>query len=312
MMQKKAIWIDTDCGIDDAIAILLACQLNSVDIKGISSVAGNVEEYKTFKNSRDVANLANRNDIKVYSGAKQPLNKSLRNAAHVHGKNGLGDVEIEPSPADIQTENAFEMLYRAAKEAKGELEVVAVGPLTNIAITIANYPDIERYIKRLLIMGGAIDGGNQTPCAEFNIYADPHAAETVFKSNIPKVMFGLDVTLKSSLNISEFRSLKEKNSKVSKFFFDITESMKKFYEKSGHQNTICLHDACPVLFLEYPELFTGKMAGVYVETQGELTRGKTVSDLRTDFKFEKRDTLVMLDVNQKKFSETVETLLMNY
>lgn len=311
-MQKKPIWLDTDCGIDDAIALLAAFKLKSIDILGISSVAGNVEEEKTFKNNRDVAYLANREDIKVYPGAKKPLNQAQALASHVHGNNGLGGIEIESSNAKVETEKAWDILYKKAKEYKGELEVVAVGPLTNIAIAIAKYPDIEKYIKRLLIMGGAVEGGNHTSAAEFNIYADPHAAEAVFKSSIPKVMFGLDVTLKSSLKLSELTKLKEKDSKVSRFFFESTQSVKKFYDKLGYVDTVCLHDACPVLYLEYPELFSGEMAGVYVETQGKITMGKTVCDLKSDFKFDKRDTKVMLDVDQKKFSDTIEKLMLEY
>lgn len=312
MIQKKPVWLDTDCGIDDAIALLSAFKLKSIEIKGISSVAGNVEEDKTFKNNRDVVHLANRHDLKVYPGAKVPLNIKQETASHVHGNNGLGGIVIESSNAPIEKEMAWDKLYEAAKESNGELEVVAVGPLTNIAIAIAKYPDIEKYVKRLLIMGGAVEGGNQTPAAEFNIYADPHSAEAVFKSSIPKVMFGLDVTLKSSLKVSELTRIKASGSKVSKFFLETTGHIKRFYDQIGYEDTVCLHDACPVLYLEYPELFSGEMAGVYVETQGEITMGKTVCDLHSDFKFEKRDTLVMLDVDQQKFSDTVESLILEY
>lgn len=311
-MARKPIWIDTDSGIDDAIALLVAFQLESIDIKGISSVSGNVELSKTFKNNRNIAYLAGNEHIKVYAGADRPLNNDQNLAANIHGENGLGDVEIKNSPVEIETEKAWDKLYEVAKASKGELEIVAVGPLTNIATAIAKYPDIEAYIKRILIMGGAIEGGNKTPAAEFNIYADPHAAEVVFKSNIPKVMFGLDVTLKSVLKVKELKKLREKESSISKFFFEATDRIMKIYNTLGFVDSICLHDVCPVLYLEYPEIFSGECAGVYVETEGEITMGKTVCDLRSDFKFDKRDTLVMLDVDSTKFSKTIERLLLKY
>ena len=311
-MKRKPVWIDSDCGIDDAVALLAAFKLESLDIKGISAVCGNVEESKTFVNNRNIAYMANRTDVKVYHGATKPLNIALTTASHVHGNNGLGNIVIDESDAPLETEMAWDMIYKAAKEAKGELEVVAIGPLTNIAIAIAKYPDLEKSIKRLLIMGGAIEGGNATTAAEFNIYADPHAAQAVFKSSIPKVMFGLDVTLKSLINLNDLTRLKENNSKVSNFFLESIKTLMKFYDAIGYQDTVCLHDACPILYLQYPNLFDGKIAGVYVETQGQITFGKTVSDLHSDFKFEKRDTLVMLAVNQLVFSKTIEDLLLSY
>lgn len=311
-MKRKPVWIDSDCGIDDAVALLAAFKLESLDIKGISAVCGNVEESKTFVNNRNIAYMANRTDVKVYHGATKPLNIALTTASHVHGNNGLGNIVIDESDAPLETEMAWDMIYKAAKEAKGELEVVAIGPLTNIAIAIAKYPDLEKSIKRLLIMGGAIEGGNATTAAEFNIYADPHAAQAVFKSSIPKVMFGLDVTLKSLINLNDLTRLKENNSKVSNFFLESIKTLMKFYDAIGYQDTVCLHDACPILYLQYPNLFDGKIAGVYVETQGQITFGKTVSDLHSDFKFAKRDTLVMLAVNQLVFSKTIEDLLLSY
>lgn len=311
-MNRIPIWIDSDCGIDDAIALLSAFKLETLDIKGISAVCGNVEEEKTFVNNRNIAYMAHRKDIKVYHGATKPLNISLETASHVHGNNGLGNMIIAESDAPLESEMAWDMIYKAAKEANGELQVVAVGPLTNVAIAIAKYPDLEKYIKRLLIMGGAIEGGNATTAAEFNIFADPHAAQAVFMSSIPKVMFGLDVTLKSSLNLNDLIRLREKDSTVSNFFLESIKTLMKFYDAIGYTDTVCLHDACPIVYLQYPNLFDGKIAGVYVETQAQITFGKTVSDLHSDFKFDKRDTLVMLAVNQPEFSKTIEDLLLSY
>lgn len=311
-MSRKQVWIDSDCGVDDAIALFSAFQLKNIDILGISAVCGNVEEEKTYKNARDIAHLAKRDDIKVYHGATKPMIVELEMAKHVHGENGVGDIVLEESPSVHQSEMGWDALYQAAKNSPNGISLVTLGPLTNIAIAIAKYPDLSQYINEILIMGGAIEGGNSTPSAEFNIFVDPHSAQAVFMSDIPKVMFGLDVTLKSSLHMDDILEIKSCNNEVTDFFFESIQTCLIFYDKYGYKNMMCLHDVCPVLYLEYPDLFSGSMAGVYVETQGPLTFGKTVCDLKSDFKFEKRDTLVMTEVNQKEFAKIIKELLMSY
>lgn len=312
MTDLIPIWIDTDTGVDDAVALLCALKLDKLAIRGISSVAGNVEHAKTFKNCRNVLAYAGREDIKVYPGAIKPMCVELDDASEVHGKDGLGGVVIPESPAEKETMHAWDAIYEAAKKEGGKLQIVAVGPLTNIANAIISHPDLKGMVKRILIMGGAAVGGNATMAAEFNIYADPHSAETVMQSGIPVVMFGLDVTVDAYLNGKDIQDIRDFNTKISKFFADVVQSNLNFYIKNYKREILCIHDACPLIYLQYPEIFTGQKAGVYVETQSRLCFGKTVTDIWSDTKFKTRETTVMLGVDREKFASTLKGLLQQY
>ena len=312
MTDLIPIWIDTDTGVDDAVALLCALKLDKLAIRGISSVAGNVEHAKTFKNCRNVLAYAGREDIKVYPGAIKPMCVELDDASEVHGKDGLGGVVIPDSPAEKETMHAWDAIYEAAKKEGGKLQIVAVGPLTNIANAIISHPDLKDMIERILIMGGAAVGGNATMAAEFNIYADPHSAETVMQSGIPVVMFGLDVTVDAYLDSKDIQDIRDFNTKISKFFVDVVQSNLNFYVKNYKREILCIHDACPLIYLQYPEIFTGQKAGVYVETQSRLCFGKTVTDIWSDTKFKTRETMVMLGVDREKFASTLKGLLQQY
>lgn len=312
MTDLIPIWIDTDTGVDDAVALLCALKLDKLAIRGISAVAGNVEHAKTFKNCRNVLAYAGREDIKVYPGAIKPMCVELDDASEVHGKDGLGGVVIPDSPAEKETMYAWDAIYEAAKKEGGKLQIVAVGPLTNIANAIISHPDLKDMIERILIMGGAAVGGNATMAAEFNIYADPHSAETVMQSGIPVVMFGLDVTVDAYLDSKDIQDIRDFNTKISKFFVDVVQSNLNFYIKNYKREILCIHDACPLIYLQYPEIFTGQKAGVYVETQSRLCFGKTVTDIWSDTKFKTRETMVMLGVDREKFASTLKGLLQQY
>ena len=312
MTDLIPIWIDTDTGVDDAVALLCALKLDKLAIRGISAVAGNVEHAKTFKNCRNVLAYAGREDIKVYPGAIKPMCVELDDASEVHGKDGLGGVVIPDSPAEKETMHAWDAIYEAAKKEGGKLQIVAVGPLTNIANAIISHPDLKDMIERILIMGGAAVGGNATMAAEFNIYADPHSAETVMQSGIPVVMFGLDVTVDAYLDSKDIQDIRDFNTKISKFFVDVVQSNLNFYIKNYKREILCIHDACPLIYLQYPEIFTGQKAGVYVETQSRLCFGKTVTDIWSDTKFKARETMVMLGVDREKFASTLKGLLQQY
>ena len=312
MTNLIPIWIDTDTGVDDAVALLCALKLDKLAIRGISSVAGNVEHAKTFKNCRNVLAYVGREDIKVYPGAIKPMCVELDDASEVHGKDGLGGVVIPDSPAEKETMHAWDAIYEAAKKEGGKLQIVAVGPLTNIANAIISHPDLKDMIERILIMGGAAVGGNATMAAEFNIYADPHSVETVMQSGIPVVMFGLDVTVDAYLDGKDIQDIRDFNTKISKFFVDVVQSNLNFYIKNYKREILCIHDACPLIYLQYPEIFTGQKAGVYVETQSRLCFGKTVTDIWSDTKFKTRETMVMLGVDREKFASTLKGLLQQY
>lgn len=313
-MSLRPVWIDTDAGIDDAFALLTALKLPNIEVVGVSAVSGNVECEKTFKNARNILSLAKREDIPVYMGAKGPIMGEARYAKNVHGENGIGDVTIPESKAPLFEENAYDALYNCAKKYNGELIVVAIGPLTNIATAIYKYPELLKLIKEIDIMGGSVSfGGNSNTTAEFNIFGDPYSAASVFKAGIPINMFGLDVTIKAHLNREEVEEIGKTDNAVAKFVYSITNAPMALYRMLGIGDILCLHDVCPLLYLSYPEVFEGKEAGVYVETQGTVTLGKTVSDLnvKTDKLF-KKNAVVMLNVDREKFAKIVVETIKEY
>ena len=184
-MNRFPVIIDCDPGVDDAVAILLAKQLPELDVRAITAVAGNVEVEKTYANAHKILHVA-KWDVPVFMGAAKPLIGAQITAAGIHGVDGLGGVDvpgtvIPPAPQEA----AWDAIYREAVAAKGELVLIAVGPLTNLAIAFGKYRALPELIKRIVIMGGAATLGNTTPAAEFNIYADPEAAEMVFQSGVP-------------------------------------------------------------------------------------------------------------------------------
>ena len=159
----KKIWIDIDCGVDDAIALINACHL-PLEIIGVSAVAGNQTLDKTFKNTRDVLSLLGKENIKVYKGSDKPLIKPLHIAAHVHGENGLGGAYIDASKAPVEEKDAIEAMHEAIMNNKNDIYLIPVGPLTNIALLLRKYPLDKEYISGIYIMGGAINKGNDSIC----------------------------------------------------------------------------------------------------------------------------------------------------
>ena len=308
--KKIPIWIDCDTGTDDTVAIMLAHALPELQIIGLSAVAGNSLLCNTFPNTRRVVHLLGADDP-VYPGAERPLVREPHVAGAFHGENGLGNVQLPlPDTAPEQTP-AWDALYAAAKRMPGELRLVATGPLTNVAIALTKYPNLHGLLHSIALMGGAAVGGNRTPCAEFNIYADPDAAQAVFRSGIPIVMCGLDVTHQAYLTAEEIEALTRQETAVTRFFLASTRRALELNLAAG-QPGLCLHDVCPLLYLARPELFEGRQAGVYVETRGELTRGKTVTDLYSDHQFETKDAFVVLKIDRARLLEIVSAALRSY
>ncbi len=313
-MSIPRIWMDVDTGADDALALMTACALekeSKLKLEGVSAVNGNAPLDRTFINSRDILSLCGREDIPVFPGADKPLIVESVRAAYVHGQSGLGKVKIDPSGAEEETLKAWDALYRCACKYAGELELILTGPQTNAAIALAKYPDLKDKLKRILVMGGADVGGNITAAAEFNIYADPHAAEAVFKSGIPIVMCSLDVTMQAGLTKEEIDRLEGSGTKAGMVYAGSMELLKKL--SLVKEDDLCaVHDACPVLYAVMPELFGNIVrCGVHVETGGKLTRGQTVTDWDTDKKFPDRNVDLVLGVDRDAFAKVLLDLLMS-
>ena len=310
-MNKFPVWLDCDTGVDDAIALMALHALEEVELLGISAVCGNALLDDTFANTHRVCGLIGAS-YPIYRGASKPLYGEPHVSTAFHGQNGLGDVELPiPDTAVMHDKPAWDALHEAALAHPGELQLIAIGPLTNVAIALTKYPDLASLLHTILIMSGSASVGNVTPAAEFNIYVDPHAAQIVFKSGVPIVMCGLDVTEKAYLTPEETEEIGGHDTPVCRFFRDSTRDLLKYHEDWGNPGLV-LHDICPVLFLEHPEVFRGQEAGVYVETRGAITSGKTVTDLWSDKEFPEKNAFVVLDVDRPAFVRLVRAAILQY
>lgn len=308
--KRIPLFIDCDTGVDDAMALLCAAKMNSFDLIGVAAVAGNVGLENTLPNTLNVLALAGRTDVPVYKGAEKPLARPLVTAPHVHGLNGLGGVELDPSPRKAESEPAWDGLYNAAIQYEN-LVLVAVGPLTNVAKAFIKYRDLPKRLSKVVIMGGAAVGGNRTPSAEFNVITDPEAADVVFNSGIPVVMCGLDVTLKAYLTEAELDELAELGTPQAIFSYQSQQNALR-YELSLGLPGICLHDPAALFFAEDESMFTARKAGIRVETRGLVTSGKTVTDLDSDKKMPYREHRVVLDIDREAFRGRLFALMRKY
>lgn len=311
-MDKIPVFIDCDPGADDIVALLLAGNMPDIDIVGIGALCGNVEASKTYKNALKTVELIGK-DIPVYRGAESPMMRELVTGKNVHGEDGMGGLSSTLPEPEVkeEKERAWDAIYREAKKYKGEMILVAIGPMTDVAIAFTKYKELPSLLKKVVIMGGSATYGNVTPVAEFNIYVDPEAAEILFKSGADICMFGLDVTEKAVILPEEVEKIGQMTSPQAKFCYNILKNTMSFYLNCGHAGN-CMHDGCAVMYLKYPELFKGKPAGICVETKGKITRGKTVCDMFTDVKFGFENAYVMMELDREAFVEKMIELIGNY
>jgi len=270
------IVIDCDPGHDDAIAILLALASPEVELRGITTVAGNQTLDKTTRNALKVLELAGRADIPVAAGADAPLVRTLRTAANVHGESGLDGPDLpEPvtSPVDGHAADVLAELIEPG------VVLVPTGPLTNVALLLERHPDVRERLERIVWMGGAIAEGNVTPAAEFNAFVDPEAAAAVFGSGIPLTMVGLDVTHKALFTREHAERLRG-TGRPGRFVAELSDFFQAFHERSYGFAGSPIHDAMAVAHVIDPTLLTTRHVNVAVETESQFCDGRTVVDLR--------------------------------
>ncbi|AJY47349.1 nucleoside hydrolase [Martelella endophytica] len=280
-MAARKIIIDTDPGQDDAAAILLAlASPEEIEVLGITAVAGNVPLALTKRNARIVCELAGRPDIRVFAGCDKPMNRDLVTAEHVHGKTGLDGPDLPEPTMPLQDAHAVDFLIETLRtEPEKTVTLCALGPLTNLATAFEKAPDIVARVQEIVLMGGGyFEGGNITPSAEFNIYVDPEAAKAVFGAGIPIVMMPLDVT-------HQLLCLKERVERIDAIGRPAAQAMAamlRYYERFDIEKYGSdggpLHDPSVTAYLIRPELFSGRMCNVEIETASELTLGETVID----------------------------------
>jgi purine nucleosidase len=273
-MAKRRVIIDTDPGIDDAVAILLALASPELSVEGIVAVAGNLPLAITERNARAILELAGRSNIPVYAGCSRPLTRTLTTAEHFHGEGGLGTLTLGEPETPLQPRHGVDFtidLLRAA--APNSVTWCALGPLTNIAVALVKAPEIVAGVAELVLMGGASRAlGNVTPAAEFNIHVDPHAAAIVFDSGLPITMVPLDLT-------HQVRSTAPRVARLRALGTPVAAAVAQLLDPAGAEPS-ALHDPCVIAYLLAPELFAGDRVNVAVECESPLTLGMTVVDWR--------------------------------
>ena len=275
-MTPVPMLVDCDPGLDDAIALLAAAHF--ADLVGITTVNGNVGIDHTTHNALAVTQIAGL-DVDVHRGASHPLVDNPRGARHVHGATGLGNVELPAITRSVQSEDAVGFILETSHHVKG-LHLVAVGPLTNVAEALQQDATLPDRLSGLTIMGGAAIGGNVTAVAEFNIWADPEAADIVFRLGGDITMVGLDVTQQVLLGPTQVNQMRVARTPAATLAAELLDyAIDRSSELRGWAGAP-IHDACAVLAVTHPQLFDGKRQPVNVELTGTHTRGMTVVDDR--------------------------------
>jgi purine nucleosidase len=301
-MNSKRIIIDTDPGVDDALAFLLALASPEVKLEALTTTQGNVTVDKSTRNALSILELAHASHIPVAEGSVYPLVQPLRAAPDVHGESGIGSAVLpEPKANPIQGHAVDYLIERVLAE-PNEISVFPIAPMTNIAMAIRKEPRFAKAVKELVIMGGAIqEGGNMSPLAEFNIFVDPHAAHIVFHSGMPITLIPLDVTHKCLLKQEHIDRLMKINSPISRFIRDAVEVYLKFSSERGFEGS-ALHDPLTLATIIAPDLLTLKEYYVDVDISGGVSMGKTFADI---FNVTKKpvNMKVAMDVRGEDFIE---------
>jgi pyrimidine-specific ribonucleoside hydrolase len=275
--------IDTDPGIDDTIALALACASPEIDLLGVTTVGGNTGIENTTGNALKVLHLFGRDDVPVAAGAARALvYEAELGDPTIHGQGGLGGVEL-PLPDRLpDPRGAVGLLVDLVENSPEPITLIAIGPLTNVALFAATRPDLYAKLDRLVIMGGGVHlTGNHTPTGEFNIWFDPEAAARVFAAGVEVTMIGLDVTHKALFAGTDWAPLRGADSgAVAKAITGMVDFYGSFYMGQYGSDATAQHDSLAVAAVVMPELVTTTHCWVGVETAGQLTRGMTVADLK--------------------------------
>ncbi|MEX6505567.1 nucleoside hydrolase [Jiella sp. M17.18] len=278
--MPQSVIFDTDPGQDDAVAILTALASPELDVLGIVTVAGNIPLSLTTRNALRLVELAGRLDVPVHPGCDRPLRGPLVTAEHVHGATGLDGPDLPEPNAGPQALHGVDFLIETVRaNPPGTIRLLALGPLTNVALAFSKAPDVAARLQDIVLMGGAyFEVGNITPTAEFNLYVDPEAAAIVFASGARITVLPLDVTHQmrsTKARIAAFSALGNRSGTAVAAMLSFSEGFD--LTKYGWDGAP-LHDPCVTAFVLKPELFDGRSVNVEIETGSRLTRGMSVAD----------------------------------
>ena len=280
-MSRRVI-IDCDPGVDDGVALLLAFAARELELLGITTVAGNVGAELTARNACLIRDVAQRHDVPVFAGCTRPLIREPIEAGHFHGASGLGDLPIGTPQRGPETAHAVDFLLDTLGKAQDQsISLVITGPMTNVATALIREPTTRRAIREFVIMGGArSEGGNITASAEYNIHADPHAAQTVFNAGPPVYAFGLDATHQVRATPMRTAALAAAGTPAATTAARLIEFANALPANGPREIGSPLHDPCPVAWLLAPQAFEFRACHVDVELESRLTLGHTAVEFR--------------------------------
>lgn len=279
MSMPQRILIDTDPGIDDALAILLALASPEVRVEGISVVFGNCAVDQGLRNALAILDLVRAPQIPVARGMDRPLVQPLLLAPETHGDTGLGYARLPEPTRQPDPRHGVDLIIEKARMAPGELTLVALGPLTNLAMALRREPRLVEWLHRVVIMGGAIrHQGNTTPLAEFNVYCDPHAAHIVYHSGLPITLVPLDVTYQVVLRPEHVEALLALNSPVARFIAEATRFYMEFHDAYQNIEGCVINDPLALAVVFAPDLVGVERHYVDVDISGGVSMGKTFAD----------------------------------
>ena len=282
MTSPTRILIDTDPGIDDAMAIFFALASPELEVVGLTTVFGNAHTDVCTTNALRLLDIAGRPDIPVAKGATRPLTMNYRGpVAFVHGEDGQGNVMLAPSTREAVDVHAAQFIIDTVMASPGEITVVLLGPFTNMALAMLMCPDLTSFVHQIVVMGGAaFTSGNASPAAEANVLNDPEAADIVFGADCPITMAGLDVTHRITMTTDDLARFGSIPGARAAHLAAIVPYYANFYLERNGVNGIFVHDSTTISYLIAPHLFTWKELPIRVDTGHSVCRGRTLAALR--------------------------------